>query len=127
MADTQLAPGLTGHASLTVEACDLATALRSGDVRVLGTPRLIALCEEATVNAVHSNLPSSYTTVGTGIDIRHLAPTQEGGIVSARAVLIAAEAYRLLFEVEANEGDKLVAIGKIRRALVNRSDFLSNL
>ena len=73
-----LEPGLEGSVGMTVGPADLASALGSGDVAVLGTPRLVALAEAATVAALAGVLDPGRTSVGTRVDLRHLAPTVEG-------------------------------------------------
>ena len=60
----RLEPGLTATVTLVVAEADTALALRSGDVPVLGTPRVISLAEEATVQALAGVLPEGRTTVG---------------------------------------------------------------
>jgi len=64
-----MAPGLRGEADMVVGEADTALALRSGTVEVLGTPRLIALCEEASCRAVAAALADGTTTVGMKVDV----------------------------------------------------------
>ena len=118
-----LRPGARGEATLVVGAADTATALGSGDVAVLGTPRLVALCEAATVAAVRHLLPQEQTTVGTRIDVEHLRPSPVGSTVSATAVLVAVEGRRLMFEVEAAQDGATVGRGTVARAVVERARF----
>ena len=70
-----LQPGLAGRAFVEVEFSDSAASLGSGDIPVLGTPRVVALVEEATVSAVADHLEDGQTTVGTRIELAHNAPT----------------------------------------------------
>ena len=71
-----LAPGLTASVTLVVDDADTALALRSGDVPVLGTPRLVALAEEATVaGARRASSARGRTTVGYQVQLAHLTPT----------------------------------------------------
>src|SRR5205823_1280742 len=72
-ADVQ--PGLVGEAQIQVRPADLASALGSGTVDVYGTPAMIALLETAAINAVDHLLPEGSATVGTHLDVRHLAPS----------------------------------------------------
>ena len=94
-----LSPGLHGSAKLIVSDDDTAIALKSGDVAVLGTPRLIALVEEAALGAVADSLPTGQTTVGMRVQIDHLAPTNVGSTVAAEATLEKVEGRRLTFTV----------------------------
>ena len=63
--------GLKASVTLTVAEDDLAIAHRSGDVPVLATPRVVALCEEATVAAVAGQVPEGSTTVGSRVECDH--------------------------------------------------------
>jgi predicted thioesterase len=119
-----LAPGLTASVTLVVDDADTALALRSGDVPVLGTPRVIALAEEATVQAVANTLPEGRTTVGYQVQLAHLTPTPVGGTVVAEATLEQVEGRRLTFRVAVNDARGLVAAGRITRVIVERARFL---
>ena len=117
-------PGLSGEVELTVGEDDTAVALRSGEVPVLGTPRLVALCEEATVLAVEGRLAEGETTVGHTVQLDHVAPTRVGGIVRAEATLQKVAGRRLTFNVSVSDQRGLVAAGKITRVVVDRERFL---
>jgi len=115
---------MRGTASLVVSDVDTATALGSGDIDVLGTPRLIALCEAATVSALADELDDSVASVGMRIRVDHLQPTPVGAAVTAEAVLDKIDGRRLTFTVSVSDTGGLVAAGKITRALVDRTSFL---
>lgn len=115
--------GLRGEATMVVSDADTARAWRSGTVEVLGTPRLIALCEEATCAAVSGRLPDGHTTVGMRVQIDHLQPTAVGIEVVAEATLEKIEGRRLLFTVSASDTRGLVAAGKVTRVLVDVERF----
>lgn len=117
-------PGLCGHAELVVTDDDTATAAKSGDVAVLSTPRIVALCEEASVAAVAGQLPKGETTVGMRIQLDHLAPVSVGSRVTVDAKLERVEGRRLKFSVSVNDDRGLVAAGKITRVVVERKRFL---
>jgi predicted thioesterase len=120
----RLAPGLTASVTLVVDDADTALALRSGDVPVLGTPRVIALAEEATIQAIGEALPEGRTTVGYQVQLAHLTPTPVGGTVVAEATLEQVEGRRLTFRVAVNDARGLVAAGRITRVVVERARFL---
>jgi len=103
---------------------DTAVALRSGEVAVLGTPRLIALVEEAAMGAVSDHLPKGHTTVGMRVQVDHLAPTNIGSSVSAEATLERIEGRRLTFTVSVTDECGLVAAGKVTRVVVETERFL---
>jgi fluoroacetyl-CoA thioesterase len=119
-----LAPGLTASVTLVVAEGDTALALLSGDVPVLGTPRLIALAEQASVEATESELPPGRTTVGYQVQLAHLTPTPVGGAVVAEATLEQVEGRRLTFRVSVSDARGLVAAGRITRVVVERARFL---
>jgi predicted thioesterase len=119
-----LSPGLHGSAKLVVGDADTAIALRSGDVAVLGTPRLIALVEEAALGAVADELQPGHTTVGMRVQVDHVAPTNVGSMVAAEATLEKVEGRRLTFTVSVTDHAGLVAAGKVTRVIVETERFL---
>jgi predicted thioesterase len=119
-----LTPGLRGEVTLVVAQSDTAVDFRSGEVNVLATPRLIALCEEATMNALRGQIPVGYATVGMRVQLDHLQPTAVGGEVVAEAVLDRVEGRRLRFTVSASDRRGLVAAGKVTRVIVELAHFM---
>lgn len=126
--------GRTGQVTCVVTEADTAQTLGSGDVAVLGTPRLIALCEEATCRAIVGALPEDHTTVGVEITFRHRRPTWPGEEVIARARVVSADERRIEFDVEVYPVNRdasraslvpveTLASGIIRRAIVPRAMF----
>jgi len=109
---------------LTVKEGDTAEALRSGDVPMLATPRVVALAEEATVAALAGHLDAKATTVGQRVQLDHLLPTPVGRPVRAEAKLESVEGRRLVFTVSVSCEQGLVAVGKITRVIVNRERFI---
>ncbi|HET9223507.1 MAG TPA: thioesterase family protein [Roseiflexaceae bacterium] len=124
---TRLEPGLTATVTLVVGPADTATAFASGAVEVLATPRLIGLLEEAAALAVGPALAEEQTTVGTRVDMRHLAATPIGMRVTANAELLEVEERRLRFRIQAHDEHELVAEGTHERAIVNRARFLERV
>ncbi|KAB1909473.1 thioesterase family protein [Micromonospora sp. AMSO31t] len=122
--ESPFAPGLTARVELTVTDTDTAQAVGSGDVPVLGTPRVLALAEAATVAATATRLPSGSTTVGTRVELEHRAATPVGRTVAARAELVKVDGRRLTFEVIVTDGNEVVATGRVERALVDRQRFV---
>jgi fluoroacetyl-CoA thioesterase len=117
----ELQPGLVGEATVKVDNPDLASAMGSGTVDVYGTPAMISLMESAAINAVDHLLPEGWASVGTRLDVRHLAPTPPGLEVRARAELIAVDGRKLTFRVEASDPVDLIGEGTHERALVDVS------
>ena len=116
-------PTVSVSTQLVVTAADTARSLGSGDVDVLGTPRVLALAEAATVAATAGLLEPGRTTVGTRVELDHLAPSPVGATVRAEARLADRTGRRLTFEVRVTQGDVLVATGRIVRAIVDRQRF----
>jgi len=116
--------GVSAVVELAVTAADTAPALGSGDVEVLATPRVLALAEEATVRAVAAELDLGQTTVGTRVELDHLAATPAGRTVRAEARLVEVDGRRLVFDVSAHEGATLIARGRVERVVVDRQRFL---
>jgi fluoroacetyl-CoA thioesterase len=117
-------PGSSAEVELTVGEADTAIAMGSGDVPVLATPRVVALCEQASVAALATSLGAGETTVGHTVQLDHVAPTAVGRRVRAEATLMKVEGRRLTFNVSVNDARGLVAVGKITRVLVNTERFM---
>lgn len=115
--------GLSASVSIVVGDEDTAPAFRSGDVAVLATPRVVALVEEAAVAALEDALDATETSVGTRIDLRHIAPSKAGAEITARAEVTAHQGRKVVFAVEAVMGDQRVAFGTHDRAIVKRANF----
>lgn len=116
--------------TFAVGAADTAIALGSGDVPVLATPRLIAWLESATVDACPPLGPDE-TSVGTRVDVEHLAASPLGASVDVAAELTHRDGRLLRFQVAAHHdagGDPvMIARGEITRVVVRREAFLARL
>jgi len=119
------APGLTARVELTVTDADTAQSLGSGDVPVLGTPRVLALAETATVAATTRQMPGGLTTVGTRAEVEHRKPTPVGHRVTALATLAKVDGRKLLFEVAVRDGEELVAEVRVERVVLDRQRFIA--
>ena len=119
-----LAPGLEAAFRYTVTGADTAAAVGSGEVPVLATPRVVVLAERATVEAVAGALEAGATTVGTRVELDHLAPSPVGAELAVRAVLERVEGRRLVFAVALADGDRPVAQGLVTRVVVDAAAFL---
>lgn len=119
-----LQPGLAATVVLDVRDDDTAVALHSGDVPVLATPRVVALCEEASLKAIAGQVPEGHTTVGMRVQLDHLAPTGVGRPVTAESRLDKVEGRRLTFSVSAFDERGLIAAGKVTRVVVDLDKFM---
>lgn len=102
---------------------DTATSQHSGDVEVLSTPRIIALCEQAAMQAILDRLDAGQTSVGTRVELAHVAPVKVGSTVRAAASLERKEGRRMIFNVSVSDRCGLVAAGKVTRVIVDRQQF----
>ncbi|MFF5212469.1 thioesterase family protein [Streptosporangium sp. NPDC000396] len=122
-----LAPGLRAQLLIVVEQGDTAVKVGSGDVPVLATPRVLALAERATVQAVAGALGPGQTSVGTKVALEHLAASPVGTHVEITAELVEVDGRRLVFAFTARDRHTTVATGTIERVVVERERFLSKL
>ena len=103
--------GMKGESTTTVVHENTAAHVGAGGVEVFGTPMMIALMEQAAWQSVANDLHPGYVTVGTVVNVRHLAATPLGQQVRATAELIEIDGRRLLFKVEAyDENQKSVKV-----------------
>ena len=116
-------PGLKGRAELIVAEQHLASSVGSGLVPVFSTPMLIALLENAAVDALRPVLPEGQTSVGTRLDVRHLAPTPPGMRVRGYAELIRVDGRSLVFNVWAEDEKERIGEGVHERAVTDRARF----
>lgn len=118
-------PGMDATVERTVTAADTAMTLGSGDVEVLGTPAVVALCELAAVHAVSGSLDPNETTVGVRIELDHLAPTLPGRHVKAYARVDSLDGRSILFTIAATDPSGEIARGTHVRVRVDRGRFMS--
>mgnify|MGYP001782675075 FL=1 len=118
-----LEKGIKGSSSCTVTLNDTAKALGSGGLDVLSTPKLIALMENAALVSVRPYLEEGMDTVGTKLDVAHVAATPVGMTVRAEAELIEIDRRRLVFSVKAWDEVELVGEGTHERFIVDMEKF----
>ncbi len=119
--------GLTGHAEMVVGTNDTAPRIGSGHIAVLGTPRMINLIEEAALAAVERLLPEGKQSLGTHLDVSHLAATPVGMTVKAEAELIEVNGRKLLFAVRAHDEMDLIGEGRHERVIVTAASFQARI
>lgn len=120
-----LAIGLVGEATATVTDENTAAAVGSGGVNVFGTPMMIGLMEMAAARSVQPYLADGETTVGTLVNVSHLAATPIGMGVRATATLEQIDGRRLVFRVEAFDDREKIGEGTHERAIVQLEKFLA--
>lgn len=123
MNTAELKPGLQGATEIVVGTRDTAPHVGSGKIKVLATPVMVNLMEEAALHAVEGLLPEGHQTVGTRLDISHIAATPVGMRVIARAELIKVDGRRLTFRVSAEDEKEPIGEGVHERIIVNVASF----
>ena len=118
-----LETGLKGSASVLVVHENTAAVVGSGSLEVFATPMMIALMENAALNAVKPYLAEGEGTVGTEINVTHDAPTPIGETVTAEAELVAVDRRKLQFQVQARVGDEIIGKGTHTRFIINEERF----
>ncbi len=118
-----IAVGMTGEAEVVVTPDITVGGHVPGMPMVYGTPFMILLMEVASGRAIRSHLPEGFVSVGSHVDVRHLAPTPLGRRVRATARMIEKTRTSVLFAVQARDDDRLIGEGKHRRGVVDGRGF----
>jgi fluoroacetyl-CoA thioesterase len=122
--DFKLQHGLVARIEKLVDNSDTALSHKSGGLQVLATPAMIALMENAARSAVDHRLPEGYTTVGTRLDVSHIAATPVGMTVYAEARLVEIDGNRLTFNVQAFDQKEKIGEGRHQRYIVCVERFM---
>ena len=110
-----------------VTAENTAVGMGSGDLPVFATPAMVALMENAAMNAVASRLPEGMTTVGVEMTVSHVKASPVGAHVTASAELVAIDGRRLVFAVKAWDGCGAIGEGSHTRFTVDAGRFMAKL
>ena len=122
--------GLRGHAELTIQPEHTAAHESGGALpRVLSTPRLLQLVEEATHRVAAEHLESGWVSVGFEVVLEHLAPSEIGDTITAEVLLEAAEDRDLIFRFNVRDQGSLREVGRGQqtRKIVLMDDFMRKL
>ncbi len=114
-------------AETVVGESNTAAAMGSGDMDVLATPAMVALMENAAMNAVAGELPEGSATVGTAVNVSHIKASPVGTVIKASAELAVIEGRKLTFRVTAADGSGTIGEGTHIRYVVDREKFISKL
>ena len=117
--------GLTGKAETVVTPNNTADAVGSGLVPVFATPYMVALMENAAVNAVQAHLEEGQGTVGTRLDVTHDAATPIGMKVWAEAQVTAVEGKKITLSVRAFDEAGPIGGGTHERFVITVDRFLA--
>lgn len=99
----------------------------ANEVQVLSTPSMIYFMEKTAMNCVQRHLPQGYTTVGTMVNVKHLAPAPVNSTIKVEVKLVSKNARRLMFEVRAYWGNVIIGEGLHERFIVNTKRFIEKL
>lgn len=109
----------------TVDESRSAETMGSGSLRVYATPALVALMEHAACEALKGMLEDGVTTVGTQMNVSHVAATPIGMTVRAEAVLTAQEGRAYTFAIEAYDDAGLIGKAEHQRVAVKTDKFMA--
>ncbi|MCK8826058.1 thioesterase family protein [Fuchsiella alkaliacetigena] len=115
--------GISGQATEKVSPENTAQKFESGFVNVYGTPAMIALVEKAASQAVQPFLEEKQTTVGTNLEVKHMAATPLNMEVKASVELIKIMGRRLAFKVVVEDEREKIGEGVHERFIVNKDKF----
>lgn len=120
--------GMQAGVTARVTKADTAEVARTGDLPVLATSRLLAWAEEASCDAIADELGSGATSVGSRVELQHLAPSPVGELVTVTATVQHVDGKLIRFDVVAAHGDeRIVASGTVTRVVVDAARFLHRL
>ncbi len=120
-------PGISAERTISVTPELTVKHFVPGMPAVFATPMMIMEMEMASADALAPHLAEGWVTVGTEVDIRHLAASAVGAKVRTTARVIAVERRVIRFEVEAFEGYRRIGEGRHARGLVNVASFEKRL
>jgi len=123
----ELKPGLAGRAELVVSDAHTAKSVGSGVAGVLATPVMINLIEAAALQAVEPHLPEGQQSLGTWLEVSHVAATPVGMRVVATAELVRVDGRILEFKVKAVDEVEEIGSGVHRRVVVNGEKFAARI
>lgn len=125
--DFNLQVGLNAERELMVSKVNTAKQYGSGAIEVFATPAMISLMEGASMDAVQSFLPEGFGTVGTSIQVNHVAATPIGMKVTAKAEVTQISGKRITFKIEAFDEVGLIGEGIHERYIIEELKFLERV
>ena len=127
MESNAIVPGIRGEKTLLVAPENTAAALGSGCLPVFATPAMITLMELCAAESVGGLLDEGFSTVGTGVDIKHLSATPVGMRVRCETELVEVDRRRLVFVCRAYDEAGLIGEGKQERFVVENEKFMAKV
>ncbi len=119
-----LETGIKGKQVLTVDRTNTADAYKSGELTVFATPAMIALMEYTASQSVAKELADGQSTVGTLVNVKHLAATPVGMEITCISELVEIDRRRLVFRVQASDARGVIGEGVHERFIIEKDRFL---
>ncbi|HYL58875.1 MAG TPA: thioesterase family protein [Candidatus Acidoferrales bacterium] len=119
--------GAKGSCSKTVEQADLASHLDPTLAAVMSTPTMVAMMEQAAIEAIKQYIDAGESSVGMSIEVSHTAATPPGHRVRAEAEVTKVEGRRLEFTVRAFDEIEQIGSGSHRRAVIDSAKFTERI
>ena len=120
-------PGMTREDSFPIGAENSAIHLGSGSSRVLATPWMIAFMERVSHRLLMCCLPEGYSSVGTHLDVRHLAPTPVGSTIQVKVEVLSLEGNKVFFSIEAWDHLEKIGEGRHERVVIDEARFMNRV
>ena len=121
--ETNLKIGMSNAVEMNSTEETTALNMKSGSLKVLATPAMMCLMEQAAAELIEKNLPDDLTSVGISINVAHKAPTPIGLTVKAEAIITNIDGRKISFEVKATDGVDEIGSGTHERFIVNKEKF----
>ncbi len=120
-------PGMNEEMSFQVEEPHTAVQVGSGSLRVLATPSLIAFMERIAHHMLESRLPQGFSSVGTFVEMRHLAATPAGGAVRVRCEVLEVNGRQVTIAFQAWDDHEKIGEGRHQRVAIDIARFMSKV
>lgn len=115
--------GLKNSGEMPVTESDTAIFVGSGSLKVLATPKMVALMEKVSAELAEKNLPENFTSVGISLNVEHIAPTPVGMKIRVESELVEISGRKLTFEVAAFDEKEKIGKGRHERFIVDGKKF----
>ncbi len=125
--NAMLEAGITLTRTTTVEHSQLASTMRSGSLDVFATPAMVAFMEETAMESVAPHLDEGCTTVGTRIEVSHLAASPLGAHIRCESALVEIDRRRLVFDIKAWDDAELIGEGHHERFIIFSDRFMEKV
>ncbi len=119
----EMKTGITGNAEILITEKELACTVESGSLPVAATPVMVAMMEKAACNCINEYMENDETTVGTELNVKHVAASPLGAVIKAEAELLEINSREFTFNVRAYDNSGLIGEGIHKRFLVFGEKF----